>query len=206
MKKVLVTCGLIGLMLVSHTRNTPNYFGTMTSYAAEVTQSTRWEGVGDIWRLKTADGGGYVTNSWFQDNDGSWYMIGSDGQMLSGLITDQSTGKSYYCNINHDGYYGRMQVVDGVYNINGKDVYMTFNQSHDGSYGAITTGLTEARSTGVTEKGLASIPTDTATAESQNQNTSNNNGESLVDEWNKGMNWDSADWNSAPSGDFGKWK
>ena len=147
---------------------------TMTAYAAEaagpgvsttqqsIQQSDRWEGTGDIWRVRNANGNGYLTNSWFQDLDGSWYMLGADGIMYSGLVTDQSTGKSYLLNTQHDGTFGRMLTTDGVYNVNGTNVYLTFNQSHDGTFGAITSGLNEVRSSGVRETSLAAIPTDSA--------------------------------------------
>lgn len=163
---------------------------SMTAYAAEagpgvtttqqsIQQSDRWEGTGDTWRVKASNGSGYLTNSWFQDLDGSWYMLGADGIMYSGLVTDQSTGKSYLLNTQHDGTFGRMLTTDGVYNVNGVNVYLTFNQQHDGTFGAITSGLNEVRSSGVRETSLASIPTDSATgntsqgasATSQNQTT-----------------------------------
>ena len=164
---------------------------SMTAYAAEaagpgvsttqqsIQQSDRWEGTGDTWRVRASNGSGYLTNSWFQDLDGSWYMLGSDGIMYSGLVTDQSTGKSYLLNTQHDGTFGRMLTTDGVYNVNGTNVYLTFNQSHDGTFGAITSGLSEVRSSGVRETSLAAIPTDSATgntsqdasATSQNQTT-----------------------------------
>ena len=146
---------------------------SMTAYAAEagpgaattqqaVQQSDRWEGSGDTWRVKASNGSGYLTNSWFQDLDGSWYMLGADGIMYSGLVTDQSTGKSYLLNTQHDGTFGRMLTTDGVYNVNGVNVYLTFNQNHDGTFGAITSGLNEVRSSGVRETSLAAIPTDSA--------------------------------------------
>ena len=164
---------------------------SMTAYAAEaagpgvsttqqsIQQSDRWEGTGDTWRVRASNGSGYLTNSWFQDLDGSWYMLGSDGIMYSGLVTDQSTGKSYLLNTQHDGTFGRMLTTDGVYNVNGVNVYLTFNQNHDGTFGAITSGLNEVRSSGVRETSLAAIPTDSATgntsqgasATSQNQTT-----------------------------------
>ena len=164
---------------------------SMTAYAAEaagpgvsttqqsIQQSDRWEGTGDTWRVRASNGSGYLTNSWFQDLDGSWYMLGSDGIMYSGLVTDQSTGKSYLLNTQHDGTFGRMLTTDGVYNVNGVNVYLTFNQNHDGTFGAIISGLNEVRSSGVRETSLASIPTDSATgnasqdasATSQNQTT-----------------------------------
>ena len=138
---------------------------SMTAYAAEagpgvsttqqaVQQSDRWEGSGDTWRVRNANGNGYLINSWFQDLDGSWYMLGADGIMYSGLVTDQSTGKSYLLNTQHDGTFGRMLTTDGVYNVNGTNVYLTFNQQHDGTFGAITSGLNEARSSGVRETSL----------------------------------------------------
>ena len=83
--------------------------------------------------------------------------------MYSGLVTDQSTGKSYLLNTQHDGTFGRMLTTDGVYNVNGVNVYLTFNQNHDGTFGAITSGLSEVRSSGVRETSLAAIPTDSAT-------------------------------------------
>ena len=156
----------------------------IVGYAAEtessiIQQSDRWEGSGDNWRVRNANGNGYLINSWFQDLDGSWYMLGSDGIMYSGLVTDQSTGKSYLLNTQHDGTFGRMLTADGVYNVNGVNVYLTFNQQHDGTFGAITSGLNEVRSSGVRETSLAAIPTDSATgnasqgasATSQNQTT-----------------------------------
>lgn len=161
---------------------------SMTAYASEaggpgvsttqqsIQQSDRWEGTGDTWRVRASNGSGYLTNSWFQDLDGSWYMLGSDGTMYSGLVTDQSTGKSYLLNTQHDGTFGRMLTTDGVYNINGVNVYLTFNQNHDGTFGAITSGLNEVRSSGVRETSLAAIPTDSATGgQTSGQQTSTQN-------------------------------
>ena len=182
----LIVVASFGLLLFGAIKQT-----TMTAYASEaaapgvsttqqsIQQSDRWEGSGDTWRVRNANGNGYLTNSWFQDLDGSWYMLGADGIMYSGLVTDQSTGKSYLLNTQHDGTFGRMLTADGVYNVNGTNVYLTFNQQHDGTYGAITNGLSEVRSSGVRETSLAAIPTDSATgntsqgasATSQNQTT-----------------------------------
>lgn len=161
---------------------------TMTAYASEaggpgvsttqqsIQQSDRWEGTGDTWRVRNANGNGYLTNSWFQDLDGSWYMLGADGIMYSGLVTDQSTGKSYLLNTQHDGTFGRMLTTDGVYNVNGTNVYLTFNQNHDGTFGAITSGLSEVRSSGVRETSLVAIPTDSASGgQTSGQQTSTQN-------------------------------
>ena len=133
----------------------------MTAYAAETqatqqaqTQSPRWEGQGDQWRVRTEDGKGYLTNCWFQDLDGSWYMLGADGYMFSGIITDQRTGASYLLETEHNGHFGRMISANGAYTLNGKTVYLTFNNANpsDATYGAITSGLSELRSTGISEK------------------------------------------------------
>lgn len=139
-----------------------------------ISQTDRWEGTGDSWKLLNESRNGYVVNSWFQDLDGSWYMLGSDGTMFSGLVTDQSTGKSYLLNTNHDGTYGRMLTTNGTYTVNGKSVYLTFDQSHNGTYGAILSGLSEARSSGAKEVSLPSIPTDSSSSSyvsSVNNNT-----------------------------------
>lgn len=78
-------------------------------------------------------------------------MLGADGYMFSGIITDQN-GYSYLLEVEHNGHFGRMITVNGAYTVNGKIVYLTFNQNHDGNFGAITFGLSELRSTGVSEK------------------------------------------------------
>ena len=155
-----------------------------------IQQSDRWEGTGDIWRVRNANGNGYLTNSWFQDLDGSWYMLGADGIMYSGLVTDQSTGKSYLLNTQHDGTFGRMLTTDGVYNVNGVNVYLTFNQQHDGTFGAITSGLNEVRSSGVRETSLAAIPTDSATGgQTSNQQSSQPSGQSQTSQNSSQPSW-----------------
>lgn len=134
--------------------------GVITAQAA--TQSSRWVGSGDRWQVRSIEGTGFLKNTWFQDDvTGHWYLLGAeDGSvMYSGLVTDQSTGKTYLLNTNHDGTYGRMVTTDGAYTINGLTVYLQFDQNHTGTFGAIISGLSEARSTGVEEKSLANIPT-----------------------------------------------
>lgn len=161
----IVIAGLMSLGMI----------GGITSYAAEG-QSTRWEGSGDVWKVKTQDGRGYLVNSWFQDDvSGYWYMLGADGGMFSGLVTDNSTGKTYLMNINHDGSFGRMVTENGVYN----EINLTFNQAHDGTYGAIISGLDELRNAGINETKLNSIPSDNggnsgSSSENQEQVEDNN--------------------------------
>lgn len=52
---------------------------------------------------------------------------------------------------------------------------MTFNQAHDGSFGAILSGLNEVRNAGVNERQLDKIPTDNngnGQEQTQSQNSS----------------------------------
>ena len=157
-KHILLSTGL--LLGVMFTGPIMNDMATLTTYAAELTQSARWVGSGDRWQVSD-NAGGFLKNQWFQDDvTGHWYLLGAeDGSvMYAGLVTDQSTGKSYLLNTNHDGTFGRMLDVDGVYNINGVDVYLTFDQTHNGTHGAILTGLDSLRSTGVYEKQYDQIP------------------------------------------------
>lgn len=142
----------------------------MTTYTTTVqaTQSPRWhvDNTG-TWYLKNEAGTGNTINSWFQDLDGSWYLLApNDGHMYAGLIHDTITDRWYYCQIDHNGWYGRMAYTDGVYTVNGQQVYLTFNQLHDGTFGAITSGLESLRGAGVETQEVAGIPTESETATS----------------------------------------
>ena len=57
-----------------------------------------------------------------------------------------------------------MAYTDGAYTVNGQTVYLTFNQQHDGTFGAITSGLDSVRSTGVQTQDVAGIPEDSVSA------------------------------------------
>lgn len=205
LKRIIITTGAL-LMFTMAPISQANPLGeymssmtTITAQAAELTQSSRWVGEGNTWRVSD-NNGGYLKNCWFQDDvTKDWYLLGAGDDntiMFSGLITDQSTGKSYLLNTNHDGTYGRMLTADGAYNINGKNVYLTFNQSHDGTFGCITSGLSEVRSTGVEEKQLQSIPSDSQqtgnTAPSNNQ--TGNNGSLTADEDYGDLPGSNVDW------------
>lgn len=159
-------------------------------------QSARWVGSGDRWQVSD-NAGGYLKNTWFQDDvTGHWYLLGAeDGSvMYAGLVTDQSTGKTYLMNVSHDGTFGRMISTNGVYNINGKSISLTFNQNHDGTFGAITSGLSEVRNTGVTEKSLSSIPTaDNTTTPTSTNIDSDGNKTQTKGSYYDGMTVDSSD-------------
>ena len=183
-KRLVITTGALLLLAGSPiVQNNPmgtylnSMTGAITAQAAELTQSARWVGSGDRWQVSD-NAGGYLKNTWFQDDvTGHWYLLGAeDGSvMYAGLVTDQSTGKTYLMNVSHDGTFGRMISTNGVYNINGKSISLTFNQNHDGTFGAITSGLQEVRSSGVAEKSLSSIPTADNTTTQKDTKTSTRN-------------------------------
>lgn len=194
LKKVIITTGAL-LMFTMAPISQANPLGeymssmtTITAQAAELNQSPRWHADSNgVWYLKNEAGTGNVVNSWFQDLDGSWYLLApGDGHMYAGLIHDTLTDKWYYCQTEHDGYYGRMAHVDGVYTVNNQQVHLAFNQNHDGTFGAITSGLSSLQSTGVASQDVAGLPTESTgantggsgqsvgnTAPSNNQNGNN---------------------------------
>ena len=189
-RKLLITTGMALLLFsaVGQPGMTAYAAGPGETVQAQVEQSPRWEGQGDAWRVKTEDGKGYMTNAWFQDLDGSWYMLGADGYMYSGIVTDPSTGASYLLNTEHDGHFGRMVTANGAYIINGQQVYLTFNNTNpaDGTYGAITGGLTELRAAGVKEVTKGAEGTAPQAAEqtpAQEQDYISNTGNAEWDAW-----------------------
>lgn len=97
---------------------------------------------------------------------------------MSGLVHDVLTGHYYYLETAHDGFYGRMAYTDGVYVVNSREVYLTFNQEHDGSFGAILSGISELQNTGIETSDIAGIPTESESASTSTDNSVNNNGTS----------------------------
>lgn len=134
----------------------------LLSFAA---QSPRWHEQSGVWYLRNEQGTGNTVNSWFQDLDASWYLLApGDGHMYAGLIHDTLTERWYFCQTEHDGWYGRMAHTDGLYTVNGQQVYLTFTQEHLGYFGAITSGLESLRATGVVTQDVAGLPTESASA------------------------------------------
>lgn len=137
---------------------------SLLSYA-NPTQSPRWHEQNGVWYLSNEQNNGNVVNSWFQDLDSSWYLLApGDGHMYAGLIHDTLTERWYFCQTEHDGWYGRMAHTDGLYTVNGQQVYLTFTQEHNGYFGAITSGLDSLRATGVVTQDVAGLPTESASA------------------------------------------
>lgn len=175
-KKSLMALGLaIGISLSM----------SLLSYA-NPTQSPRWHEQNGVWYLSNEQNNGNVVNSWFQDLDSSWYLLApGDGHMYAGLIHDTLTDRWYFCQTEHDGWYGRMAHTDGLYTVNGQQVYLTFTQEHLGYFGAITSGLEGLRATGVVTQDVAGLPTESASAGTPETNTTKNNeqtdGQSIMD-------------------------
>lgn len=145
---------------------------SLLSYAA---QSPRWHEQNGVWYLQNEQGTGNTVNSWFQDLDGSWYLLApGDGHMYAGLIHDTLTDRWYFCQTEHDGWYGRMAHTDGLYTVNGQQVYLTFVQEHLGYFGAITSGLESLRATGVVTQDVAGLPTESASAGTPETNVDEN--------------------------------
>lgn len=169
LNKIIITTGALFCLTaapISQANPLGQYLNIITAQAAELNQSPRWHADSNgVWYLKNEAGTGNVVNSWFQDLDGSWYLLApNDGHMYAGLIHDTLTDKWYYCQTEHDGYYGRMAHVDGVYTVNNQQVHLAFNQNHDGTFGAITSGLSSLQSTGVASQDVAGLPTESTGA------------------------------------------
>lgn len=156
-KTVLVAGFLMALLIVAPIANNStldSLTGTMTTYAAEIqNQTPNWyqDSVG-TWRVR--DGSGNILkNIWFCDLDNSWYLLDESGAMREGIINDN--GHYYSLETSHQGHYGKMRTVNGVYN----GVYLEFNQEHTGTYGEIITGLQDLVNTGITITQVNGLPT-----------------------------------------------
>ena len=148
-----------------------DYAVTTTTSQVQATQSPRWHEQNGVWYLRNEQGTGNTVNSWFQDLDSSWYLLApGDGHMYAGLIHDTLTDRWYFCQTEHNGWYGRMAHTDGLYTVNGQQVYLTFTQERLGYFGAITSGLESLRATGVVTQDVAGLPTESSNNTKQEQN------------------------------------
>lgn len=114
--------------------------GTVTSYAAETaTFSEYWfQDSNGNWKVKD-NNGNIVKNAWLCDDavasNGKdvWYLLDSNGDMVSaGLVQDQ-TGNFYSLETNHNGYYGMLRYKSGNYD----GVSLTLEGSHSGAFAAV---------------------------------------------------------------------
>ena len=133
LKRVTALSMALGICLSSAT----------TAFANELPSpswSDRWEVDSNDYlgryKVKSSDGSGYLINCWFQDSDGSWYLLDNNGDRITGYVSVMYTDNKYY--FDHSSY-GEMLTVDGYYDIEG-GMYLTFNHEHDGSWGSIISG------------------------------------------------------------------
>lgn len=203
MKKMIKVLGLTLLMSLSM---------SMISMAA---QTDRWTEQNGTWFLKNEQNNGNVVNSWFQDLDSSWYLLApGDGHMYAGLIHDTLTNRWYFCQTEHDGWYGRMAHVNGKYTVNGKEVELTFEQEHNGFFGAIISGLDSLKETGVVTQDVAGIPTESVKSSKGEEKVSEKNVNNYpehskqLDEWLKDVDWSTYDneMGDTASGEVWNWK
>ena len=139
---------------------------TSISFASNATSNlgydSRWVKVDNEWKVKNADGS-YLSNCWFFDTvQSKWYRIGAiNGElmtgttgfyssndassMVAGLWTERDTNKSYFFDNTSSLTYGALIDKNGYYTINGKSVYLEFEQNDANTKGSITVGLSDLR-------------------------------------------------------------
>ena len=139
---------------------------TNFSFASNATSNlgydSRWVKVGNEWKVKNADGS-YLSNCWFYDTvQSKWYRIGAingelmtgttgfyssndSSSMVAGLWTERDTNKSYFFDNTSSLTYGALIDKNGYYTINGKSVYLEFEQNDANTKGSITVGLFDLR-------------------------------------------------------------
>jgi len=90
------------------------------------------------WKVQDQNGN-TVKNAWLCDDavpsngQDIWYLIDSNGNMVSaGLVQDQ-TGNIYSLETSHNGYYGMLRYKSGAYD----GVYLDLESSHGGSFAKI---------------------------------------------------------------------
>lgn len=132
-KRVLIVAGvMLALFMAAPITNTN--LGGMTAYAAEQSQGYNWSQEGQVWKVKDSVGN-YLLNDWYKDGTGTWYYIGADGVMQTGLI--DVGGHFYYMGID-----GKMVTTDGVYN----GVSLVFNKDATSpTYGEVVSGAQEMK-------------------------------------------------------------
>ena len=92
-----------------------------------------------VWKIRDR-AGNIVTSAWLCDDavaangQSVWYLMNTDGSMLAAGLVQDNTGNFYSLEMNHNGYYGMLRYINGIYD----GIYMEFSQKHDGTFGAIT--------------------------------------------------------------------
>lgn len=107
-----------------------SYASTFSEYWYQDTQGN--------WKVQD-NNGNTITNAWLCDDavpsngQDIWYLIDSNGNMVSaGLVQDQ-TGNIYSIETSHSGFYGMLRYQSGTYD----GVYLDLESSHGGSFSKI---------------------------------------------------------------------
>lgn len=115
-RKLVVTCGLLGLMLLGGapaSTNISNPFVITAQAATTYSDNWKMDEAGN-WRYYLNDGG-IATDAWVHDH-GEWYLLGSDGVMRTGVF--KSNDNKYYLldTVRGTGTYGKLLKNGSVYN------------------------------------------------------------------------------------------
>lgn len=111
--------------------------------ASQATFSKNWyESSEGVWKIRNKEGAD-VVSAWLCDDavtangQNVWYFMNTDGTMVSAGLVHDNTGNYYSLETEHNGYFGMLRYKNGYYKVNGADVYIEFEQAHNGSFGAI---------------------------------------------------------------------
>jgi hypothetical protein len=129
MKKKLLSI-LTSTLFISLSLPLCSYASSFSEYWFQDTNGT--------WKVQD-NNGNVVKNAWLCDDavpsngQDIWYLIDSNGNMVSaGLVQDQ-TGNIYSLETSHNGYYGMLRYKSGAYD----GVYLDLESSHGGSFAKI---------------------------------------------------------------------
>lgn len=107
--------------------------------AGGATFSDKWfQDTSGIWRIRDSRGN-VVKSAWLCDDavaangQNVWYLLNTDGTMLAAGLVQDNTGNYYSLETQHNGYFGMLRYVDGIYD----GIYMEFSRNHDGTFGAL---------------------------------------------------------------------
>lgn len=187
MKKLIVTGAVLVLFMVAPVMESEvvdSVMGVETAYAAESTFSEYWfQDIDGSWKVKD-NNGNVVKNCWLCDDAVSsngqnvWYLIDSNGNMVSAGLVRDSAGNYYSIETNHNGFYGMMRYQSGTYD----GITLSLDGTHNGRFGAIlnTDGINALQSKyGLTD--ISNISTACVyTSSFRNSGTSTNQSSSTV--------------------------
>lgn len=171
--------------------------GIETAYASESTFSSYWfQDVDGSWKVKDGSGN-IVKNAWLCDDtvvsngQNVWYLLDSNGNMItSGLVQDQ-TGNYYSLETNHNGFYGMLRYQSGSYD----GINLSLESSHSGGFAKILNqeGITSLSSKyGVTSVNIDNsncVYTSTFKSSGASSSSGSNQSQSSSQE-SGGFNWD----------------